>query len=70
MNNNIIRNVADPLSNQDIASMNYVDTNGFSIAGGVVSGDIKLNVVCDLARSSGCFNLTTDKKFTLLLGQI
>ena len=42
MNNNNIINVADPLSNQDVASKNYVDTNAFTTAGGVVSDDIKI----------------------------
>ena len=55
MNNNITINVADPLSNQDVASKNYVDTNAFTTAGGVASGDIKLNVVSDLIRSLGCY---------------
>ena len=68
INNNIIKHVADPLSNQDVASKNYVDTNAFTTAGGVVSGDINLNVGSDLARILGCNDLTTDKKFTLLLG--
>ena len=67
MNSNIIKNVAIPLSNQDVASKNYVDTNACTTAGGVVS-DIKLNVCCDLIRSLGCNNITTGKKFTLLLG--
>ena len=40
MNYNIIKNMTDPLSNQDVASTNYVDTNAFTTAGGVVSGDI------------------------------
>ena len=40
MNINIIKNVADPLSNEDATSKNYVDTNAFTSAGGVVSGDI------------------------------
>ena len=44
MNNNIIKNVADLLSNQDVASKNYVDVNAFTTADGVVPGEIKLNV--------------------------
>ena len=67
MNSNIIKNVLDPLSNQDVEAKNYVDTNAFTTAGGVVSGDIKLNVGSDLARSLGCNDLTAGKKCTLLL---
>ena len=67
MNHNIIKNVADPLSNQDVASKNHVDTNAITTTGGVVSGDIKLNVGSDLVRGLGCSDLTTSKKFTLLL---
>ena len=33
-----------------------------------MSGDIKLNVDSDLARSQGCNDLTAGKKFTLLRG--
>ena len=68
MINNIIKNLANLLSNQDVASKNYVDKNTFTTAGGVVSGDIKLNVGSDLVRCLGCNYLTTGKKFTLLLG--
>ena len=56
------------MSNQDVATKNYVDTNGFATAGGVVSGDINLNVGSDLVRSLGCNDLSAGKKFTLLLG--
>ena len=68
LNNNIIQNVADRLSNQDVASKNYVEINGFTTVGGGVSGDIKLNVASYLVRSLGCNNITSGKKFTLLLG--
>ena len=70
MNSNIIKNVANPVSNQDVASKNYVDKK-FSIttAGGVVFGDIKLSVGSDLIRSLGCNDLSAGKEFKLLLGK-
>ena len=40
MNTNIIKNVAEPLTNHDVATKNYVDTNAITTAGGIVSGDI------------------------------
>ena len=56
------------MSNQDVATKSYVDTNAFTTAGGVVSGDIKLNVCSDLVRSLGCNDLSAGKKFTPLMG--
>ena len=69
MNSRIIKNVSDSLSNQDVATKNYADTNAFTTTGGVVSGDIKLSVGSDLVRSLGYNDLGAGKKFTLLLGQ-
>ena len=68
MNNHIIKNVADSLSTQDVATKNCADKKSFTTAGSDVYGYIKLNVGSHLASSLGCNDLTTCKKFTLLLG--
>ena len=49
------------MSNQDVATKNYVDTHAFTTAGGVVSGDIKLSVGSNLVRSLGCNDLSAGK---------
>ena len=68
MNRNIMKNVADPLSNYDVGTKNYIDTNAFTTAGGVMSGDIKLSIGSDLVKSLGCNDLSAGKTFTLLRG--
>ena len=68
MNSNIIINVTDPLSNQDVVTKNYIHTHAFSTAGGVVSGDVVLRIGSDLVTLLGCNNLSACKKFILMLG--
>ena len=52
MNSIIVKNEADPLSNQGIASKNYVDSNAFITAGGVVSDDKKIKCRFWLGKES------------------
>ena len=67
MNSNIIKNVTDPLSNQDVVTENYIHTHAFSTAGGVVSGDVVLWIGYDLIRILRCDNLSAGKKFILMV---
>ena len=67
MNSHIIEKVADPLSNLGVATKNYVDKIAITTDGGVMSDDTKLNVGSELVRCLRCNDVTTGKKFTLLL---
>ena len=69
MNSHISKNVADPLSNQEVATKNYVDKNAITTDGGVVYGDIKLNVGSHLVRRLGCSDLTMGKSLHFCLEQ-
>ena len=69
MNSHIIKIVSDPLSNQDVATKNYVSKNAFATAGGVVYGDIKLNVGFDLIRSQKCNKLLQVRSLHFYWGQ-
>ena len=68
MNSNIIKNVADLLSNQDVVTKNYIHTHDFSTAGGVVSGDVVLIIGSDLVRILGCDDLSAGKSLYLCWG--
>ena len=68
MNSNIIKHLADQLSNKDVVNKNYTHTYAFSTAGGVLQGSVVLSIASDFVRILGCGNLSAGKKFILMLG--
>lgn len=44
MSNNKITGVSNPTSAQDVATKNYIDTYFLALTGGVINGDLKLNI--------------------------
>ena len=60
--------MADPLSNQDVVTKNYIQKRAFSTAGVVVSGDVVLRIDSDLVRILGCDNLSAGKNLIIMLG--
>ena len=68
MNSNIITKVSDPVSNQDVATKNYVDSNAFTTTDGTVPSVILINVDSGSKGFLGCLNLDKGKEFMLLLG--
>ena len=57
------------MSNEDVTTKNYVDTNAFTTSGGTVSGEILINVDSGSTGFLGCLNLDKGKEFILLLGR-
>ena len=44
MSNNKITGVSDPTSAHDVATKNYIDTSFLALTGGVINGNLKLNI--------------------------
>ena len=44
MSNNKITGVGNPTSAQDVATKNYIDTSFLALTGGVINGNLKLNI--------------------------
>lgn len=51
MSNHKITGVSNPTSAQDVATKNYIDTSFLALTGGVINGDLKLNIT----NQSGLF---------------
>ena len=69
LNSNIIKNVSESVSNQDVTTKNYVDPLILTTACGVVSGDIKLKFGSDLVRSLGRNDLSEVRSLHFCWGQ-